>query len=118
MSVTSGVKHLVVNGTQWPTDATATYSVQTRVVESALGAARHGRTVKGRAAFIEVDVFIGEGVSSADIVGLRNANVSLVCEDRTVTLSADADFVGDGDVDVSKGTLKARFEAKSGREVF
>jgi len=118
MTVTAGVKHLVVNGTQWPTAETATYSVQTRSTESILGAVRHGRSVKGKAAFVEVDVFLGEGVSAADMTSARNADVSLVCEDRTITLSADADFIGDGDVDASKNSLKARFEAKSGREVF
>jgi hypothetical protein len=115
--VTAGVQHLIVNSVQFKAAESATYSVQTRKYESLVGAARHGVTAKGAAAFVEVEVFLTEGQASTDLVGLRGAEVSLVLLDRTVTLSA-ADFVGDGDVDGSKNSIKARFESASAREVF
>lgn len=118
MTVLAGGKHLVVNGEQWPIGDAYSYSVQTEKAESLTGSVRVGRVVNGAPAFIECDIYVDEGRSTTGLVAARNADVSLVLQDRTVTLSADADYVGEGDVDGTKMMLKARFEAKTGREVF
>lgn len=119
MGVVSGVKHIIINGEQWPTDNEAKYSVQTRKATSLVGGnGRLGRSEEGVAAFIEVKVYASEGRSTSDLVHLRNADVSLVCEDRTITLGADADNVAEGEVAGKENSLTVRFESKSGREVF
>lgn len=117
MATLAGIQYLVVNSEQFVTAESGTYSLQTRQFESIVGASRAGVSSKGAACFIEVEVNLDEGQASTDIVGLRGAEVQLVCLDRTVTLS-DADYVGDGNVDASKNSLKVRFESASGREVF
>ena len=61
-------------------------------------------------------VFLAEGQSANDLL-VRDETVILLCEDRTVTLSA-ADFVGDADPDATKNSLTARFEGSKCVEVF
>ncbi|MBF0325990.1 MAG: phage tail tube protein [Alphaproteobacteria bacterium] len=116
--VNSGVLGLDAGGQSFATGESAKYSTQTREVESVVGGSgRLGRSTKGKAAFIETEVFLMEGQSAADIAGLRAVTVILRCEDRTVTLS-NADFIGSAEVDAAKNSLTARFEGSKCVEIF
>lgn len=116
--VNAGILGLKAGVAEYATGDSAKYSTQTREVESIVGGrGRLGRATKGKSAFVEVEVYLAEGQSADDVIGIRDETVILLCEDRTITLSA-ADFVGDGAVDAAKNSLTARFEGSKCVEVF
>tara|TARA_R110001583_G_scaffold189552_2_gene352730 strand:+ start:28823 stop:29179 length:357 start_codon:yes stop_codon:yes gene_type:complete len=117
MSTLAGVQALNVNGAAFAVSETASYNIGGKTRENIAGGGKGsvGFSQKGRAAFIEVEVFLDEGQSASDL-DVRNGEIKLECADRTVILSPGT-YVGDLNVDASKNSLTARFEGNSAREV-
>lgn len=115
MAVNSGVLGLVVGGVEFGTAETAKYSIDNTEVESVVGGSgRLGRSTKGKACFIEVEVFFDETQESGD-VKVTGETVVLRCRDRLITLES-ADHVGSTEVDAAKNSATVRFESRRGME--
>jgi hypothetical protein len=117
MPTLAGVQTLSVNGAAFAVAETASYNIGGKTRENIAGGGKGsvGFSQKGRAAFIEVEVFLDEGQPSSDL-DVLNGEIKLECADRTVILSPGT-YVGDLNVDPSKNSLTARFEGNSAREV-
>ncbi|OSQ39206.1 phage tail tube protein [Thalassospira sp. MCCC 1A01428] len=117
MPTLAGVQTLSVNGAAFAVAETASYNIGGKTRENIAGGGKGsvGFSQKGRAAFIEVEVFLGEGQKSSDL-DVHAGEIKLECADRTIILSPGS-YVGDLNVDASKNSLTARFEGSSAREV-
>ncbi len=118
MTVVAGVKAVSVDGVDYTPGQAAKYDGADLEVESLIGGAgRIGRVEKGAAPYIELEVHLNEGQSSAAVKATRNATVELRLADRTVVLSG-ADYVGRGEIDGATMGMTARFEGRTLQEVF
>ena len=118
MTTVAGVQSLEVGGVSYNTADTATYNrggKQRENIEGG-GSGSVGWTEKGRAAFIEVKVFLPEGVDDSVFTGVKREEIKLHCADRTVVMKFGTEM-GSGDNDASDNSLTARFVGPSARVV-
>ena len=118
MTTVAGVQSLDVGGVSYNTADTATYNLggkQRENIEGG-GSGSVGWTEKGRAAFIEVKVFLGKGQSDKDLTSVEKSEIKLNCADRTVVMKFGTEM-GSGDNDASNNSLTVRFVGPSARVV-
>lgn len=118
MTVNAGVRALEVAGVRYIVKSDGVnFNTNPERAESIMGAqSRAGRRTMAQACFIECTVILDDGQDSAELAAIRDTDVTLILQDRTVILKS-ADYVSEGQVDGTDNSLACRFEAAAGQQV-